>query len=408
MSDVVDILLAQKFLPQHGGSISWMHQVYRRWPGPVQVVTHDYYNHAMGTAEFRDKAVRPASGDHVTAPNLIMDRRDIYINDWGLESLHRLKRYWRMNRAVKERLRAKPRATLVRVHCIHAVPEAVSLIPLKWRYGKRLQIICYAHGEEVTACCSSRQLKFLMHRAHRAIDLMIANSRNTVRYLANHIDPAKVVVVNPGVELGAFDGADEAGVAFRRSRGWEGKLIALTVARMDPRKNQGMVLRAVAALREKYPNLIYVIAGGGQLRDQLQKQAVELGIADRVDFPGEVDGATKLALFGCCDVFAMPAIQVGTDVEGFGMVFIEAGACGKPCLAGSSGGQAEAVTDGESGLVVDGTKLEAVTAALDRMLADPALRRRMGNSGRMRAESLDWSAVVQRTVELVENLREKR
>jgi phosphatidylinositol alpha-1,6-mannosyltransferase len=121
-------------------------------------------------------------------------------------------------------------------------------------------------------------------------------------------------------------------------------------------------------------------------------------------FPGEVDGPTKLALYGACDMFAMPAIQVGTDVEGFGMVFIEAGACGKPCIAGNTGGQPEAVTDGETGFVVDGTSAPAVTAALERLLQDPSLRKRMGEAGRQRAETLDWPRVVQRTVELVEKL----
>ena len=405
MTKVIDILLAQKFLPQHGGSIAWMHNVYRRWPTPVQVITHDYYRFAQGTAEYPTIITRPESGDHVTSPNLIMDRRDIFINDWGIESVHRLKRYWRMMRAVSERLRNSDRNTAVRVHCIHAVPEAVSLIPLKWRYGSRLKIICYAHGEEITACCSSRQLKMLMTRAHKAIDLMIANSHNTVKYLANLIDPAKVVVINPGVELAAFEGAMAAGDAYRTQRGWGQKQIVLTLARMDARKNQAMVLRAVAALKDRFPNLIYVCAGGGQRKEELKKLAAELNITDRVEFPGEVDGATKMALYGCCDLFAMPAIQVGTDVEGFGMVFIEAGACGKPCVAGNSGGQAEAVIDGETGFVVDGNQEAAVTDALNRLLADPQLRKRMGEAGRIKAESLDWPVVVQRTVELVEKIR---
>ncbi len=405
MAKVIDILLAQKFLPQHGGSIAWMHNVYGRWPSPVQVITHDYYNHAPGTAEFPKIAARPESGDHVTSPNLVMDRRDIFINDWGIESVHRLRRYWRMMRAVSERLRSGGRDATVRVHCIHAVPEAVSLIPLKWRYGKRLKIICYAHGEEITACGSSRQLTMLMHKAHKAVDLMIANSRNTVRYLANHIDPKKVVVINPGVELSAFQGAEAAGRDYRTQRGWREKQVVLTLGRMDPRKNHSMVLRAIAALKDRHPSLIYVCAGGGQLKDKLRLQAKDLGIADRVDFPGEVDGATKLALYGCCDLFAMPAVQVGTDVEGFGMVFIEAGACGKPCVAGDSGGQAEAVIDGQTGYVVDGNSAEAVTDAMDRLLADPALRMRMGAAGRIKAQSLDWPMVVQRTVELVEKIR---
>ncbi|MEX2213432.1 MAG: glycosyltransferase family 4 protein [Phycisphaeraceae bacterium] len=411
-NNVIDILLAQKFLPEHGGSIAWMHNVYSRWPQPVEVVTHDYYNVAPGTSSFPHAAVRPASGDHVTSPNLIMDRRDIFMRDWGIESFARIKRYWRMNRAVRERLKrkvmvegsAKPQPAQVRVHAIHAVPEVAALVPLKWRYGKRMKVICYAHGEEITACCSSRQLKFLMHKAHKIVDLMIANSQNTVRYLANHIDPAKVVVLHPGVELSAFEGYAEAGRQWRVANGCEDRLIVLTVGRLDPRKNHAAVIKAVADLSVKHPNLLYVCAGGGQCREQLQRQAAELGVADRVRFPGEIDGPTKLALFGACDVFAMPAIQVGTDVEGFGMVFIEAGACGKPCVAGDSGGQPEAVIDGESGFVVDGKSAASVASALDRLLLDPSLRQRMGEAGRRRAQELDWPRVVQRTVELVEKL----
>ena len=317
-----------------------------------------------------------------------------------------------MNRAVKERLKrkvkvngsTKPQAATVRVHAIHAVPEVAALWPLKWRYGKRLKVICYAHGEEITACCSSRQLKFLMHRAHKIVDLMIANSQNTVRYLANHIDPSKVVVLHPGVELSAFEGFAEAGRAWRTNHGYEDRLIVLTVGRMDPRKNHAAVIKAVADLAAKHPKLLYVCAGGGQLKEQLQKQTAELGVTDRVLFPGEIDGPTKLALYGACDVFAMPAIQVGTDVEGFGMVFIEAGACGKPSVAGNAGGQPEAVIDGETGLVVDGKNAAEVASALDRLLQDPSLRQRMGEAGRRRAEELDWPRVVQRTVELVEKL----
>jgi phosphatidylinositol alpha-1,6-mannosyltransferase len=411
MPPPTDILLAQRFLPEMGGSIAWMHDVYRRWPQPVQVITHDYYSVALGTASYPQPAARPAGGgDHVTSENLLMDRRDIFLRDWGMDRWGKARKYWRMMAAVRERFKAKPPAAggagkaVVRVHCIHAVPEAVSLIPLKWRYGRRLKVICYAHGEEITACLTSRQLTFLMHRAHGLVDLMIANSRNTQRLLSNHIDPAKVVVVHPGVDLPAFDGAAEAGQAWRQAQGLQDRLIVLTLARLDVRKNQAMVMRAVAELARRHPNLLYVMAGGGGQMEALKQLASELNLSGRVRFTGEVDGATKLALYGACDVFAMPAIQHGTDLEGFGMVFLEAGACGKPSIAGHSGGQAEAVNDGETGLVVDGHDLSAVTAALDRLLSDPALRQSMGNAGRRKAEAHDWPRVVQRTVELVENV----
>jgi phosphatidyl-myo-inositol dimannoside synthase len=403
MPEPLDILLSQKFLPEPGGSIRWMYEVYRRWPRPVQVITHDYYRVPPNTPEFATVPPPPDGRDHVTDANLLMDRRDIFINDWGVESPARVRRYLRMTGAVAERFRDRAnRGRTIRVHCTHAVPEVVSLIPLRWRYGRRLRVISYAHGEEVTACCSSRQLRFLMHRAHGIIDLMIANSRNTARLLEGHIDASKVHLVHPGVQLDEFAAAEEAGQRWRREQGLDGRLVVLTVGRLDPRKNHAAVIDAVAALAQRYPTLTYVVAGDGRQMGALKAQASSRGVAERVVFTGAVGGATKLGMFGGCDVFAMPAIRDGTDVEGFGMVFIEAGACGKAVLAGREGGQPEAVEDGQTGLVVDGTDPAAVAAALDRLLGDPPLRGRLGEHGRAHARTLDWSAVVQRTVELVE------
>ncbi len=396
-----DILLSQKFLPEPGGSIRWMYEAYRRWPRPIEVITHDYYADPPNTPEFPDVPPPPNGRDHVTDANLLMDRRKIFINDWGMESPKRVLRYARMTKAVYERIR-KHKA--IRVHCTHAVPEVVSLLPLRKLYGDRVKIVCYAHGEEVTACCSSRQLRFLMHRAHKAIDLMIANSQYTAAVLKEHIDPDKVRVVNPGVEISEFDGVAEKGLKWRAQQGYKDKMVVLTLGRLDPRKNHAAVIAAVAGLGEKFPQLVYVIAGQGRQTQALRDQAAKLGVADRVVFAGAVDTPTKLAMYGGCDVFAMPAIQDGTDVEGFGMVFLEAGACGKPTLAGMVGGQAEAVIDQKTGLVVDGTDAQAVTGSLGKLLEDTALRQRLGKAGQEHALEFDWPKVVHRICQLVEEV----
>jgi phosphatidylinositol alpha-1,6-mannosyltransferase len=399
LSMTTDILLSQRFVPEFGGSIRWMHEVYRRWPGEVRVITHDYYNHPPRTAEFPGEPQLP---DAVTDDNLTMDRRDIFMRDWGLESLARAKRYWRMTRAVGEAF-GKTRG-VVRVHCTHAVPEVVSLLPLRAMYGRRLQVVCYAHGEEITACCSSRQLKWLMRRAHGIVDVMIANSTYTQQLASQHIDPAKVHVINPGVDLREFDGAAELGERWRHDHGFEDRLIVLTIGRLDPRKNQVAILEAIANLRERHPSVMYVLAGDGRNSDALRKRADDLQVSDRVLFPGSVDGPTRLAMFGACDVFAMPAVRDGTDVEGFGMVFLEAGACGKPVIAGNTGGQPDAVRDGETGLIVDGSNIEQVTASLDALLSDKDRRDALGLAGQAHAQRFDWPRVVQRTVQLVDQM----
>jgi phosphatidylinositol alpha-1,6-mannosyltransferase len=403
MDRPLDILLSQKFLPEHGGSIAWMYQVYRRWPRPVQVVTHDYYAAPPHTPEFPGDPRRPETGDDVTDANLHLDRRDIFIPNWGLDRPGRVLRYVRMNRAIARRL-ADHRG-LVRVHCTHAVPEAASLAPLRWLgRGGRLRIISYAHGEEITACAASGQLRRIMHLAHRQCDLMIANSRNTVRLLEGHIDPAKVRVVHPGVDVGEFADARGRGARWRAGRGLGDRLLVATLGRLDPRKNHAAVIEAVAALAPRFANLSYIVAGEGRQKTALMELAKQRGVAERVHFLGGVGDADRVAILGACDLLAMPALRDGTDVEGFGMVFLEAGACGRPVLAGREGGQAEAVIDGQTGLVVDGSRPQQVAEALSRLLADAGLRRRLGQAGMAHAAGFDWPQVVQRIVDLVESI----
>lgn len=397
---MLEVLLCQKFLPEHGGTVRWMYEAYRRWPAPVEVITHNYYDYPPGTPELPVVPVRPASGDHVNEPNLTMDRRDIFINNWGFDKWSRVQRYGRMMMAVRERLTRKPKET-VRVHCIHAVPEATALWPLKKIYGRRLQVVSYAHGEEITACSSSRQLKFLMMRGHGVVDLMLANSSYTQNVAKDFIDPAKIKIINPGVDLTEFKDANDMGQAWRKANGHENKLIVLTLGRLDARKNHRAVLEAVGELAPRYPDLLYVLAGEGREKPSLMARAKELGIEDRVIFAGAVDGQTRLALYGGCDVFAMPAIKDGTDVEGFGMVFLEAGACGKPVIAGIEGGQPDAVQHEKTGLLVDGTDQPKVTAALNELLAHPQKRQQLGEQAHVWAQRFDWPAVVQRTTQVI-------
>ena len=233
---------------------------------------------------------------------------------------------------------------------------------------------------------------------------MIANSRYTQNVLDGLIDADKVHVVHPGVSLSEFAGASEAGEAWRREHNCNGKVIALTVGRLDLRKNHAAVIRALGELRDEIPNLQYHVAGEGREQARLERLARDCNVSDRVVFAGPVDGPTRLAMYGGCDLFVMPAIRDGSDVEGFGMVMIEAGACGKACIGGCEGGQPETLIDGETGLVVNGRDQSAVTSAFRRLAADNELRHALGTRAATRAAQYDWRYVVQQTVKLVEKM----
>jgi phosphatidylinositol alpha-1,6-mannosyltransferase len=175
--------------------------------------------------------------------------------------------------------------------------------------------------------------------------------------------------------------------------------VLLSVGRLVARKGFDEVLKSVAALTLAFPQLRYVLVGDGAERQRLQDRAASLGIADRVLMLGRADDAMKWAAYERCDLFVMPnRALAGTDWEGFGIVFVEAARAGRAVVAGNSGGVADAVAHGETGLLVDVDDPAALTTALEMLLRDDTLRRRMGDAARCRARQAFSCEALQRRV----------
>ena len=199
-----------------------------------------------------------------------------------------------------------------------------------------------------------------------------------------------ITVVPPGVDVDRFRplGADER----RRARARlglpeEGRLV-VSLSRLVPRKGMDVLIRAAAELRRTRTDLTVAIAGSGRDRARLERLAARTGAP--VTLLGRVPEEDKPALYGAADVFAMLCRNrwAGLEQEGFGIVFVEAAACGVPQVAGDSGGAAEAVADGETGLVVRRPdQVGPVVRALARLLDDDELRHRAGRAARVRAET---------------------
>jgi phosphatidylinositol alpha-1,6-mannosyltransferase len=197
-----------------------------------------------------------------------------------------------------------------------------------------------------------------------------------------------ITIVPPGVDAERFRplSRDER-TAARRHFGLpaDAELI-VSISRLVPRKGFDTAIRAAASLRRARPDLMLAIAGGGRDRDRLERLARELHAPVR--FLGRVSNEDLPRLYGCADVYTMACRNRwgGLEQEGFGIVFVEAAACGVPQVAGDSGGAAEAVADGETGIVVRRPDdHREVARAFEALLDDPALRARMGEAGRARA-----------------------
>jgi phosphatidylinositol alpha-1,6-mannosyltransferase len=154
------------------------------------------------------------------------------------------------------------------------------------------------------------------------------------------------------------------------------------------------------------PDARWVVVGEGSLRGELEAMAASLGVADCITFTGAVDDEARDEWLERADVFAMPSrlLPGGRGGEGFGIVYLEAGAHGLPCVAGNVGGSVDAVIDGESGLLVDPTDHVAVADAIADLLLDSGLRTRLGQGGRARAEQLSWAHMAEQVDDLIERV----
>lgn len=162
--------------------------------------------------------------------------------------------------------------------------------------------------------------------------------------------------------------------------------VILTVARLDERyKGHDTMLHALPLIAARVPDVTYVVTGDGRYCGYYGDMAAALGISDRVVFTGKVGDDERLALYDRCDLFALISrVSIDGGAEGFGIVFLEAAARGKPSVGGRSGGVLDAIVDGETGLLVDPTNIEAVADACTRLLQDRDLAQRMGAAGRDR------------------------
>ena len=184
-----------------------------------------------------------------------------------------------------------------------------------------------------------------------------------------------------------------------------GPPILLTVARLVPRKGIDTVLKSLPPILDRVPDLQYWIVGNGPTRAALGQQAQELGLMHAVRFMDEVSDSDLPDIYRRATIFVMPAradYHAGS-VEGFGIVYLEAGASGLPVVAANSGGAAEAVIENETGLLVPPDDPPALTQALLRLLDDPALRQQMGRAGRRWVErEMNWDRAGRQMISIIE------
>jgi phosphatidylinositol alpha-1,6-mannosyltransferase len=181
------------------------------------------------------------------------------------------------------------------------------------------------------------------------------------------------------------------GSEVRKRYGLADRPVIVCVSRLVPRKGQDMLIRALPAIRRRVPGAALLLGSGGPYRKKLGQLARDQGVEADVVFTGSVPWAELPALYAAGDVYAMPCRTraAGLDVEGLGIVYLEASATGLPVVAGDSGGAPDAVLEGETGYVVPGRDVAAIAGRIADLLGDPERARAMGAAGRCWVER-EW------------------
>jgi phosphatidylinositol alpha-1,6-mannosyltransferase len=243
----------------------------------------------------------------------------------------------------------------------------------------------------------------LVRRFGRRIGRFLAISEFTRRETEKlGVDPQRVCVVRPGGDLPSLPAdwrprLERLGLA---GKGGDPEPFLLTVARLaEPHKGQDVVIRSMPALARSYPEVRYVIAGDGPLRDHFRAVAKVSSISHAVLITGMVDELTKRSLLEGCRAFVMPSREApaAAQFEGFGIAFVEAALAGRPVIAGASGAVPEVVSHGETGLLVDPHNPVAIIDAASRILGDQAFANAMGERARARAlREFTWVDAIER------------
>ncbi|MEU0911705.1 glycosyltransferase family 4 protein [Streptomyces althioticus] len=247
------------------------------------------------------------------------------------------------------------------------------------------RIVATTHGHEAgwAQLPAARQL---LRRIGESTDTITYLGEYTRSRIARALTPeaaARMVQLPPGVDEKTFhpgSGGDEV----RARLGLTERPVVVCVSRLVPRKGQDTLIRAMPAILAAEPDAVLLVVGGGPYEKDLRRLAADTGVAASVRFTGSVPWSELPAHYGAGDVFAMPCRtrRGGLDVEGLGIVYLEASATGLPVVAGDSGGAPDAVLDGETGWVVRGDSPAETAERVTALLADGELRRSMGRRGR--------------------------
>lgn len=352
------LFITNDFGPRAGGIETFVHGLVERLPNGSVIV---YTSAQQNSAEFDAK----------------------WLQDYGVEVIRdRSKILLPTPRVIKVCKQLVKSRKLTKVAFGAAAPLGIMARAMR-RAGAQ-NIVALTHGHEVwwaKVPPFSFAIRF-MSRNIDAITYLGEYTKSEISKAFSKTEVSKLVQIAPGIDVEHFVPTDSS--KLRAELGLADKSVIISVGRLVHRKGQDKLIAALPAIKVEVPNVHLVLVGVGPHQDYLEKLASKLNVSDCITFIGRINYA-ELPTYICLgDIFAMPSRSrfFGLEVEGLGIVYLEASACGLPVVGGKSGGAPDAVLIGETGLVVDGTKPAEIASACIELLNNPELCALMGAAGR--------------------------
>ncbi len=256
-------------------------------------------------------------------------------------------------------------------------------------YLLRVKTYMYLHGNDLLCPLRSPVLKFLFAMTLKRLNGIVCNSSFTEKYLRSHFTlQSPTYVINPSIRAEKFSSDDayrEQREQIRQSFGIDSSaVVLLSVGRLVKRKGCDRVIQQIPDLRKKNIDVHYIICGRGAMEAELKSLAARLEVSDRVHFAGFVSDRALGSYYAACDIFTLLTFynEDAASIEGFGIVYVEAGFFGKPVLATKIGGVTDAVQNEVNGLLVEPEDEQAISNALLQLCQDKKLREQLGSKGK--------------------------
>jgi len=276
------------------------------------------------------------------------------------------------------------------VHFLTDYPNYLVFSLLVWL--KRKPFLITAHGTYVHFLKKGWR-GFLLRKIYQRADQIICVSKYTQQEIKKIIPSAKTIVIHNGVDFKKWTEGRQVELKPKKEK------IILGVGALKPRKGYEISLKAVSLVKKKYPQIRYYLVGDQSDKNHFQKLrkiAQECDLEKNVFFLDKLSDEELSRLYQQCDLFLLTPVNVGEKFEGFGLVYLEAGAFSKPVIGTFNCGAEEAIRNGFNGLLVPQNDIQATAKAILKILKNPALAKELGRNGRILAQEMDWGRVIKR------------